>query len=492
MQEQNITCFLPASSPQDVELSVKALQESPLVKEIYLLINKEDNYTHLKCKTLLIDRPTSTATLQSLAAHCHTPYLLYYTQTQPLELGLYSCERWVQLARVSGAGLLYTDHLILDGDVRTRRPLIDYQPGSLRDDFAFGSVLFFDAEKFKTSLAHTAARDGAFAYAGLYALRLQLSLEAPLVHVNEFLYTLVATDRRLSGEKLFDYVDPKNRAVQLDMERACTAHLKAAGAYLPPVFEPVDLNVTGFPVEASVMIPVYNRERTIADALKSALNQETTFAYNILVVNHHCTDRTIEIVKEFTQDPRVILINPPRKDLFVGGLWNTALFHPQCGKFLVQLDSDDVYSGPHTLQTLVDAFYAQQCAMVVGSYRLTDIDLNTLPPGLIDHREWTPENGRNNALRINGLGAPRAFFTPVLRSLRFPNTSYGEDYAIGLAFSRRYQIGRVYEEVYCCRRWENNSDAALSVEKENANNLYKDRIRTWELQARQALNRSRQ
>ncbi|HBG52732.1 MAG TPA: glycosyl transferase, partial [Rikenellaceae bacterium] len=292
---------------------------------------------------------------------------------------------------------------------------------------------------------------------------------------------------RKSGEKLFDYVDPKNREVQVDMEKVCTEHLKAIGAYLPPVFSPVDLGRKDFEYEASVMIPVFNREKTIEDAVRSALGQETDFKFNVIVVNHHSTDKTVSIIEKFRDDPRLILITPNRKDLFVGGLWNTALHHPKCGKFLVQLDSDDVYSGPDSLRRIVEAFYQQQCGMIIGTYRMTDFKLNTLPPGIIDHREWTPDNGRNNALRINGLGAPRAFYAPVLRTLLLPNTNYGEDYGLGLRFSRQYQIGRIYEVLYNCRRWEGNSDAALEPEKVNANNLYKDRLRTWEIQARKQL-----
>jgi len=310
---------------------------------------------------------------------------------------------------------------------------------------------------------------------------------ADLVHINEILYTEVETDTRKSGQKLFDYVDPKNRAVQVDMEKACSAHLKAIGAYLEPVFTPVSFDREAFDYEATIMIPVFNRERTIEDAVLSALSQKTTFKYNVIVVNHHSSDNTVSIVNKYTSDPKLILITPDRRDLFVGGLWNTAAHHPQCGRFIVQLDSDDVYSGPDTLQKIVDAFYEQQCAMVVGTYRITDFRMETIPPGVIDHREWTPDNGRNNALRINGLGAPRAFYTPILREVLLPNTNYGEDYALGLYFSRKYQIGRIYDVLYCCRRWEGNSDAALEVEKTNTNNLYKDRIRTWEVQARKQL-----
>ena len=268
------------------------------------------------------------------------------------------------------------------------------------------------------------------------------------------------------------------------MEQACTEHLKEIGAYLEPQFKNVDFNQEAFEVEASVIIPVRNRVKTIKDAIHSVLRQVADFPFNVIVVDNHSTDGTTEAIAQLAQDERVIHIIPDRTDLGIGGCWNMGIHHPQCGKFAIQLDSDDLYSDEHTLSKMVSAFYEQQCAMVVGTYRMTDFDLNTLPPGIIDHKEWTPENGRNNALRINGLGAPRAFYTPVIRQIGFPNTSYGEDYAVGLAISRHYQIGRVYDVVYLCRRWSGNSDAALNAFQVNANNLYKDRIRTWELKAR--------
>ena len=325
--------------------------------------------------------------------------------------------------------------------------------------------------------------------AGLYDLRLRLSRIAPIVHINEYLYSDVTVDNRKSGEKIFDYVDPKNRGVQIEMEDACTAHLKEIGGYLAPKFTPIEFNKGNFEYEASVIIPVRNRVRTIRDAIKSVLSQKTDFPYNLIIIDNHSTDGTSEAIEEFTSDPRVIHIIPERDDLGIGGCWNAGVNHEKCGKFAVQLDSDDVYKDETTLAKMVKAFYDQNCAMVVGTYMLTDIDMNMIPPGVIDHKEWTPENGRNNALRINGLGAPRAFYTPLLREIHVPNTSYGEDYALGLAFSRHHQIGRVYDVVYLCRRWEDNSDAALDINKMNANNLYKDRIRTWELQARCAMNK---
>ena len=269
------------------------------------------------------------------------------------------------------------------------------------------------------------------------------------------------------------------------MEAVCTHHLKCIGAYLEPKFRTIDLTHGTFSYEASVIIPVRNRVCTIGDAIESVLEQKTDFSYNLIIIDNHSTDGTTELIRNYAEkDSRVVHLIPGREDLGIGGCWNTGIQHESCGRFAVQLDSDDVYSASSTLQKMVQTFYEQQCGMVIGTYRMTDFGMNALPPGIIDHREWTPENGRNNALRINGLGAPRAFYTPLVRENPFPNTSYGEDYAMGLILSRNYQIGRVYEVVYCCRRWEGNSDAALSIERVNANNLYKDRLRTQELQAR--------
>ena len=397
-------------------------------------------------------------------------------------------ERLLQIAQDTNAGLVYADHYqVKDGEL-VKAPVIDYQNGSLRDDFDFGSVLFFDAAALKESVQRMTE---SYQHAGLYDLRLKLSQRYALVHANEYLYSEVEEDNRKSGEKQFDYVDPRNRDRQIEMEKACTQHLKEIGGYLEPHFEDIDFNQGEFEVEASVIIPVRNREATIGAAIESVLKQQTKFKFNLIVIDNHSTDGTTEAIDAFKADGRVIHLVPERNDLGIGGCWNYGVNSKHCGKFAVQLDSDDLYKDEHTLQTIVDAFYEQKCAMVIGSYMMTDFDLNELPPGVIDHKEWTPDNGRNNALRINGLGAPRAFYTPVLRSIGLPNTSYGEDYAMGLNISRHYQIGRIYDVLYLCRRWGGNSDAALSIEKVNANNLYKDRIRTWELEARIALNKQR-
>ena len=431
-----------------------------------------------------------TQTLREVAASAAGEFLLLYTGNNHLEMGMFACERMIAIAEDTGADMLYADHYRLvnapDGSqIRKRHPLIDCQKGALRNDFDFGSVLFFRTGSFRRAVAWM---DVDYEYAALYDLRLRME---KIVHINEYLYTDVETDNRKSGEKQFDYVDPRNRDVQIEMEKVCTAHLKRIGAYLEPDFkEPDSCGLGGtFPVTASVVIPVFNRLRTVGDAVESALSQECAFPFNVIVVDNHSTDGTTDLLSSIAaRDPHLIHVIPERNDLGIGGCWNMAVHHEMCGEYAVQLDSDDVYSGPDTLRKIVDAFRQQKCAMVVGTYQMTDFQMNPIPPGIIDHREWTEDNGRNNALRINGLGAPRAFWTPLLRTINLPNTSYGEDYALGLRISREYRIGRIYDVLYCCRRWEGNSDAALDVEKVNANNLYKDRIRTWELEARIRMN----
>ena len=431
-----------------------------------------------------------TQTLREVAASAAGEYLLLYTGNNHLEMGMFACERMIAIAEDTGADMLYADHYRLvnapDGSqIRKRHPLIDCQKGALRNDFDFGSVLVFRTGSFRRAVAQM---DVDYEYAALYDLRLRME---KIVHINEYLYTDVETDNRKSGEKQFDYVDPRNRDVQIEMEKVCTAHLKRIGAYLEPDFkEPDSCGLGGtFPVTASVVIPVFNRIRTVGDAVESALSQECAFPFNVIVVDNHSTDGTSDLLSSIAaREPRLIHVIPERNDLGIGGCWNMAVHHEMCGEYAVQLDSDDVYSGPDTLRKIVDAFRQQKCAMVVGTYQMTDFQMNPIPPGIIDHGEWTEDNGRNNALRINGLGAPRAFWTPLLRTINLPNTSYGEDYALGLRISREYRIGRIYDVLYCCRRWEGNSDAALDVEKVNANNLYKDRIRTWELEARIRMN----
>jgi hypothetical protein len=391
----------------------------------------------------------------------------------------------MQVCEASGAGMVYSDYYENRDGRLSPHPVIDYQEGSLRDDFNFGSLMLFDAPVFRDACA---SMNKDFKAAGLYDLRLKVSQKYKLVHLPELLYTEVETDLRKSGEKQFDYVDPKNRDVQIEMEIACTDHLKAVKAFLKPVFREISFDEGKFDYEASVIIPVRNRVKTLGDAISSVLSQTCSFRFNLIIIDNHSSDGTTELIREYSaKDSRIVHLIPERRDLGIGGCWNEGIFDKNCGKFAIQLDSDDLYIDNNVISRIVEAFYSQKCAMVVGSYKMVNFDLKDIPPGLIDHKEWTPENGRNNALRINGLGAPRAFYTPVLREIRVPNTSYGEDYAVGLAISRHYQIGRIMEPLYLCRRWDENSDASLDVVKMNAHNSYKDRIRTIEFIARKNL-----
>ena len=485
---RTINCFIPFLNAEQVKTTIAGLKACELVNKIYLLAGADSEGTVEGCEKIEIKGLNSSDTMKKIAAKADADYVMLYIKHNTLEFGMFAIERMLHIADDSAAGMVYADHYNVVGETRNNAPVIDYQKGSLRDDFNFGSVLLFNACVFKNAVAKI---DKEYEFAGLYDVRLKVSQEAELVHINEYLYSDVELDTRKSGEKIFDYVDPKNRGVQIEMEEACTAHLKAIGGYLAPEFKKIEFSAGNFEYEASVIIPVRNRIRTIRDAIKSVLLQKTNFKFNLIVIDNHSTDGTTEAIDEFKDDERVIHLIPERQDLGIGGCWNLGVHHEKCGKFAVQLDSDDVYKDENTLTTMVNAFYEQNCAMVVGTYMMTDFNMNMIAPGIIDHKEWTPENGRNNALRINGLGAPRAFYTPVLREVKVPNTSYGEDYALGLNFSREYQIGRVYDVVYLCRRWDDNSDASLDVVKMNAHNLYKDRIRTWELQARIAFNKKK-
>ena len=485
---EKIDLFLPFEALEKGEETLLELHENKTVQHINLLVSSDFASQHQVpegCTFVVIDRMESSNTVMSIAENTDADYLLLCTRMASVRWGLYALERFLRTADDTGAVMVYSDHYSLEEGALTKHPAIDYQTGSLRDDFDFGSLWLIKSQALLDYVAQTDRVD--YQYAGLYDLRLYLSRKGEIFHLNEYLYTEAELDTRKSGEKQFDYVNPRNREVQIEMERACTAHLEKVGAIVDTNFyRQPDFDEQDFACEASVVIPVFNREKTIADAVKSALSQKTNFPYNVIVVNNHSTDSTGEILDSI-DDGRLIQIVPGRTDLGIGGCWNVAVNSDHCGKFAVQLDSDDLYSSPKTLQKIVDAFHEQKAAMIIGSYRMCDFDLNTLPPGLIDHKEWTEDNGCNNALRINGLGAPRAFFTPLVRQIQFPNTSYGEDYALGLAFSRRYRIGRIYDELYLCRRWGGNSDAALSVERVNANNLYKDRLRTMELKARQQM-----
>ena len=507
---EKIDLFLPCEDLTVAQEALTELHDNKTVQHINLLVSSDFAAQHQVpdgCTFVVIDRLESSNTITSIAENTDADYVIICTKTTPIKWGLYALERFLRTADDTGAVMIYSDHYSMVKDERLsqdgtsavgkleKHPVIDYQEGSLRDDFDFGSLWLIKSQCLRDYAAQTDRVD--YLYAGLYDLRLYLSRVGEIFHLNEYLYTENELDTRKSGEKQFDYVNPRNREVQVEMERACTQHLEKVGALIDTSYYRLpDFNEQDFEYEASVVIPVFNREKTIADAVKSALSQKANFKFNVIVVNNHSTDQTGEILsriahemeeKNDKQAGRLIQIVPERRDLGIGGCWNVAINSDHCGKFAVQLDSDDLYSSPKTLQKIVDAFYKQKAAMMIGSYRMCDFDLNTLPPGLIDHKEWTEDNGCNNALRINGLGAPRAFFTPLVRQIQFPNTSYGEDYALGLAFSRRYRIGRIYDELYLCRRWGGNSDAALSIDRVNANNLYKDRLRTMELKARRQM-----
>lgn len=490
---KTITCFIPYGSENQINKTIRHLQECSTVDRIFLLPTSPVPNLSLpdKCYILPSSAPESVERYKQVALYANTPFTLICTQVQDLEFGYMALERMCDYLSAPQCSMVYADHYKTIKGERTPHPVIDYQLGSVRDDFDFGSLLMFRTDYLKRAINEIEA-EKEYQHSALYALRLALSRYGELTHIREFLYTETEIDLRKSGEKQFDYVDPRNRQVQIEREEVFTRHLKKIGAYLKPSMMTVDLKEGEFSHEASIIIPVRNRARTINDAIRSVLEQETSFPFNLIIIDNHSTDGTSEIIEQYKNDNRVIHLIPERTDLGIGGCWNLGINHPQCGRFAIQLDSDDLYSSPHTLQTIVDKFYKEQCAMVIGSYRMTDFTLQALPPGVIDHKEWTDENGHNNALRINGLGAPRAFFTPLLRKIRVPNTSYGEDYALGLAFSRQYRIGRIYDVLYLCRRWEGNSDAALSIEKINQNNNYKDSLRTLEIKLRQAMNKKRQ
>jgi hypothetical protein len=476
----NISCFIKGAEPDDLRQTIQELKQSELVHQIFVVSDHKPEMAEVKW---IESASYSTSTIKEIAKKSDSDFTLFYANSLPLNIGQSGLERMARMASDSNAGMLYSDYFELKSGQLQAHPLIEYQDGSLRDDFDFGSMVLYKTDALKSA---TASMDKEYQFAGLYELRLKISQQHKIVRVPEFLYTEVETDTRKSEQKMFDYVDPKNRQLQIEMEQACTAHLKKVGAFLEPKFKKIAFEQSNFPVEASVIIPVRNREKTIGDAIESVLLQKTDFDFNLIVVDNFSTDGTSEIVKSFAgKDARIIRLIPDRNDLGIGGCWNAGVAHERCGKFAIQLDSDDLYINDLVISTIVGAFYAQNCAMVVGSYQMVNFNLEEIPPGLIDHKEWTPDNGRNNALRINGLGAPRAFYTPVLRDVKIPNTSYGEDYALGLNISRYYQIGRIYDPLYLCRRWEENSDAALDINKLNAHNFYKDKIRTLEFWARQ-------
>ena len=434
-----------------------------------------------------IDLPqygSSTQSVRDTLKAFRNQYILLNISGREVTITQDAADRMKQFADSSNAGMVYSDYLkTMGADAIVPAPLIDIQTGSLRDDFDFGALVLLTPAGIEAYLGFSGAE---FRTAGFYQMRLAIQRSLPIVRVPQPLYTIAETDFRTSGQKQFDYVNPRNRDVQIEMEAACTEHLKLIDGYIKPgAGQAVNTNDGDFPVLASVIIPVRNRVRTIADAVKSALDQKLDGKFNVIVVDNHSTDGTTDILDELAaKHPNLVHIIPVQTDLGIGGCWNLAVNDSRCGRFAVQLDSDDLYSGPDTLQKVIDKFREGGYSMVIGSYRMCNFDLETLPPGIIDHREWTDENGPNNALRINGLGAPRAFYTPIVRQIGFPNVSYGEDYAVAIRITGEYRLGRIFDELYLCRRWEGNSDAALSPEKVNANNLYKDSLRTAELERR--------
>ena len=483
MEKHTIEIFVPAGTTDNMTQVAERFSAVPSLCKLWIWnVCSCDEKLPSVATVLAVESLTATSVFRDMAKRASCEFVLYITKPN-VEVDV---EVLAELCNTmpENASMAYADYRkAVDGKI-IDAPTIDCLEGALRNDFDFGPVLLIRTSALKKYLAMELEEHD---FAGFYQLRLALERIGGIYHFSGYLSLEQECDNRKSGEKQFDYVNPAQRNVQVEMERACTAHLKAVGAWLPPhKYSDIDLSAGEFPVEASVVIPVLNRESTIADAIKSVLAQVASFNFNILVVDNHSTDKTSEIIDSF-KDERVVHIIPEDTGLGIGGCWNLAVNDARCGRFAVQLDSDDIYSDECTLQKIVDGFYAQRCAMLVGTYRICDFHLNTLPPGVIDHREWTDDNGRNNALRINGLGAPRAFYTPVIRRVGFPNVSYGEDYAVGLQISRNYRIGRIYDVLYLCRRWGGNSDAALSHEKVNANNLYKDRLRAAEFKARQAM-----
>lgn len=477
---------MPYNGLQRSNDTINELQNCDKVAKIFLLANDDITNVPEKTELLKVDSLASSSTIDLMIRKTETKFILLFTQDNKYQFGQFAIERFYNTIDSTGAGLVYSNYFVEKDNSKSRIPVNDYQFGSLRDDFNFGSVLFINRE-----LLNSYKNENEHKFAGIYDLRLHISRVGEILRIPEFLYTTIETDTRKSGAKQFDYVNPKNREVQIEMEQACTEHLKKIDVYLAPNFKEIEIDGSGFEFEASVVIPVKNRVSTIADAIHSVLLQKTNFKFNLIVVDNYSDDGTTEKIKEIAQkDSRLIHVIPNRKDLGIGGCWNEALQNKNCGRFAIQLDSDDIYANENTVQIVVDTFKKEKCAMVVGTYKMTNFKLEEIPPGIIDHKEWTPDNGRNNALRINGLGAPRAFYTPILREYKIPNVSYGEDYAVGLMISRDYQIGRIYEPIYMCRRWEGNSDAALDIDKQNIYNEYKDRIRTIEVLARQRKNKN--
>jgi hypothetical protein len=484
-----LTVFLPYNGDKIILQTVEELKQSQLVKNIFLLSPKGLEESLPGCKTLQIDSLFSLNSVEIVSKNTDTDLMLFITKEVSIKLHPNALERFVSVIEDTNAGFVFSDFYETKSGTRKAHPLIDYHLGSIRDDFDFGPIVLIQSKALAKSLEQINNR---YIYAGLYNTRLLISESYPIIRIQEFLYESVENEMKDSGEKQFDYVDPKNRDVQIEMESAATEHLKRIGAYLAPEFAVLATEEEDFEYEASIIIPVKDRAKTICDAVESVLKQKTNFPFNLIIVNNHSTDGTTEILNNYAmKDERITHIVPDSNYLGIGGCWNEAIADKKCGRYCVQLDSDDIYQDENILQKVIDLFRKENYPMIIGSYTVTDYNLKELPPGIVAHKEWTPENGRNNALRINGLGAPRAFYTPLIRKIKFPNVSYGEDYAVCLAISRKYQIGRIYDPIYICRRWNGNSDAALSIEKQNLYNAYKDRLRANEILARQKLNSSK-
>lgn len=479
-----ISVIIPFSQKNDTYHNIQIFRQDKFVDKVILLDTEEKDLG--QDLTIITDSFKSTDCYRKIAENLSTEYVVLVLNGKPISPSQFMFKRFIKVIESTKSLFVYSDYYKTENNQLKKHPTIEYQFGSLRDDFDFGELVFIKSSAFKEAVERMNVN---YEYSAFYDLRLKISQRGNLFRIQEFLYTVNASEDVGSEDNHFSYVDPRNRAVQIEYEKVCTNHLAEINALVGPEFETVDLSASNFEYEASVIIPVKNRVRTIGDAIKSVLNQKTNFKYNLIIVDNHSTDGTTELIRDFkSKDDRIVHIIPDRFDLGIGGCWNEAVQSEHCGKFAIQLDSDDIYKDENTIQTIVDTFYNEKCAMVIGSYQITDFNLNELPPGLIDHREWTPDNGANNALRINGLGAPRAFYTPLLREITIPNVSYGEDYAVGLEISRKYKIGRIYHSLYMCRRWEDNTDAKLDIEKINLNNFYKDKIRTIELLARKTRN----
>ena len=488
-----LTVVIPYSSEPFFEKTILALTKSVLVERIVIVSQEPVHLRRPKCRIIAAEPLSSHETLYLILNGIRTNYLLLFPEIKQISIDLKALDRFLEEAEATKAGVIYSDFYGESNSGKTFHPLNDYQLGSVRDDFEFGSLILFSVPAVRKSIKKYGLNPGV-KFAGLYDLRLKVSIDSSVFHLPEPLYSVVKTVESPDSEKRFAYVDPLNLASQKEMETVFTDYLKKIGAYLPSHYlKKFEQKTESFPVEASIVIPVRNRKETIADAVESALSQETDFSFNLIVVDNHSTDGTTTILSDLArQSSRLKHIIPKKTDLGIGGCWNEALASEACGRYVAQLDSDDLYGSAGALKKMVNKLRQENHAMVIGSYTLVDSNLKEIPPGTISHREWTDENGHNNALRINGLGAPRAFNASLIRKIGFQNVSYGEDYAAALRICREYRIGRIYESLYLCRRWSGNTDAALSIESANRNNAFKDKIRTEEILTRQKTIRERE